>query len=43
MKSFIHKIQSESSNFQLTGESIFLVNFKSIKKNRWAERRIFLN
>jgi hypothetical protein len=43
MKSFILKSQSESTNFQLTGESILVVNFRSIKKNRWAERRIYLN
>ena len=43
MKSFIHKSESEVSNFKLSGESIFFANFRSIKKNRWAERRIYLN
>ena len=43
MKSYIHKSHSESTNFQLTGESILMVNFRNIKTNRWAERRIYCN
>jgi len=43
MKSFIHKSQSESTNFQLTGENILMVNFRSIKKKNWDERRFYIS